>query len=57
MTDIEMDRMRAAHMEQLYFLSGRTNGLYTGLWEEYKQQAAELARLLWWEESHAKTDS
>ena len=52
--NIDEDRMRAAHIEMLYHASGRTNGIYTGLWDEYKQQAAELARQVWWEQSKAK---
>ena len=54
LTKVEHDRMRAAHMEMLYQLSGRTNGLYTGLWDEYKEKAASLARELWWEEQQLK---
>lgn len=54
LSQIEQDRMRAAHMEMLYHASGRTNGIYTGLWDEYKKQAAELARLYWWEEECAR---
>jgi len=31
----ELDLNRARFMDQLYDASGRTNGLYTGLWQEF----------------------
>ena len=36
----ELDLNRARLMDQLYAASGRTNGLYTGLWQEF---AGDLA--------------
>lgn len=31
----ELDQRRADLMEYLYQVSGRTNGLYTGLWDDF----------------------
>lgn len=36
----ELDLNRARLMDQLYDASGRTNGVYTGLWQEF---AGDLA--------------
>ena len=35
MTTIQLDQQRADMMDALYERSNRTNGLYTGLWEEF----------------------
>lgn len=32
---VKLDQLRADVMQALYVRSGRTNGLFTGLWEEY----------------------
>ena len=32
---VELDQQRADLMEHLYGISGRTNGLYTGLWQDF----------------------
>ena len=32
---VQLDQRRADVMEALYIRSGRTNGLYRGLWQEY----------------------
>lgn len=32
---VRLDQRRADVMEALYVRSGRTNGLYCGLWQEY----------------------
>jgi hypothetical protein len=32
---VQLDQERADFMEHLYAISGRTNGLYTGLWDEF----------------------
>lgn len=37
-------------MQMLYESSGRDNHIYTGLWDEYKQRAAEIMREAWWEQ-------
>ena len=34
--DIEASSNRIIALEWLYRLSGRTNGLYTGLWQEFQ---------------------
>lgn len=36
--DIEASSNRIIALEWLYRLSGRTNGLYTGLWQEFQKQ-------------------
>ena len=43
--DIEASENRIIALQWLYRLSGRTNGLYTGLWEQYqaKLEAAKAA--------------
>lgn len=35
MTPVQLDQQRADMMNALYHASGRTNGLYTGLWQEF----------------------
>ena len=37
---VKLDQMRADMMDALYERSGRTNGLYTGLWEEFCRDLA-----------------
>lgn len=34
-------QLRAEFMEALYAASGRTNGLYTGLWDELKRRSID----------------
>ena len=43
--DIEASNNRMIALNWLYRLSGRTNGIYTGLWEQYqaKLEAAKAA--------------
>ena len=36
--DIEASSNRIIALEWLYRLSGRTNGIYTGLWQEFQKQ-------------------
>ena len=38
--DIEASANRVIALQWLYRLSGRTNGLYTGLWEQYQAKLA-----------------
>ena len=38
-SSITEDRRRAYFMDWLYKRSGRTNGLYTGLWQAWCQEA------------------
>lgn len=40
MNRVQLDQQRADMMEALYASSGRTNGLYTGLWEEFCRDIA-----------------
>lgn len=42
--DPENEQAKADFIEYLYRRSGRTSGLYTGLWEEFKCHAADSAR-------------
>lgn len=50
-----VEQMKADYMDFLYDTSGRAepghpqHGLYTGLWEEHKEECAQAARLAWWE--------
>lgn len=32
---VHLDQQRADLIEHLYAISGRTNGLYTGLWDDF----------------------
>lgn len=43
------EQCKADFLEWLYQQSGRTNGLYTGLWEEHCRRAGEEARSAWCE--------
>jgi hypothetical protein len=40
MKDHQLDQQRADMMNALYERSGRTNGLYTGLWDEFAHDMA-----------------
>jgi hypothetical protein len=39
--DVTVQQSRADFLDQLYAESGRTNGLYTGLFKEYQQRLEE----------------
>ena len=39
--DIEASENRNIALQWLYRLSGRSNGLYTGLWEQYQAKLAK----------------
>ena len=39
--DIEASENRVIALQWLYRLSGRTNGIYTGLWAEYQDKLAK----------------
>lgn len=41
---VKLDQLRADVMEELYADSGRTNGLYTGLWQEFCLELGAIAR-------------
>lgn len=40
MNRVQLDQQRADMMDALYASSGRTNGLYTGLWDEFARDVA-----------------
>jgi hypothetical protein len=40
MNPVQLDQQRADMMDALYERSGRTNGIYTGLWEEFCRDIA-----------------
>ncbi len=42
--DIEQENRKALFINFLYQKSGRTNGLYTGLWEEWCKEAGQKLR-------------
>lgn len=42
--DCEAENNKAQFMNYLYKASGRTNGLYTGLWADFCQSAGEKVR-------------
>jgi len=44
MRPVDLDQRRTEFMEELYQRSGRTNGLFTGLWDEYSRKIAEKVR-------------
>jgi hypothetical protein len=46
-TTAHEDRCRAAFMQYLYDRSGRTNGLFTGLWQQFKDEMALDIRNKW----------
>ena len=39
--DIEASENRVIALQWLYRLSGRTNGIYTGLWQQYQDKLAK----------------
>lgn len=49
----QLDQQRADMMDALYRASGRTNGLYTGLWEEFCRDIAANFRDTDYPELHA----
>lgn len=44
MNDIQLDQRRADMMQALYERSGRTNCLFTGLWDEFARDLAQNFR-------------
>lgn len=42
--DNKLENQKALFMNYLYEESGRTNGLYTGLWSEYCRKEGEQSR-------------
>ena len=57
MWNVEEQNQRAQFMEHMYKCSGRTNGLYTGLWEEFcLNEAGPYCRQLFFERQKAIAD-
>jgi hypothetical protein len=42
--DVEAEQRRADFLDYLYHLYERNNGLYSGLWQEFGQDLAEVVR-------------
>lgn len=47
MQPFELEQLKSDFLDHLYAQSGRTNGLYTGLWVEHCRTSGERERLLW----------
>lgn len=45
----KQEQCKADFLDWLYDQSGRTNGLYTGLWEEHCRRSGDEARAAWYE--------
>ena len=43
----QIENARAAFMDELYTIRGNGDGLYTGLYHDFKQHASESLRDLW----------
>ena len=57
MWNVEEQSQRAQFMNHMYKCSGRTNGLYTGLWEEFcLNEAGPYCRQLFFERQKAISD-
>ena len=57
MWNVEEQSQRAQFMNHMYKCSGRTNGLYTGLWEEFcLNEAGPYCRALHFEREKAISD-
>ena len=57
MWDVNEQQQRADFMEHMYRCSGRTNGLYTGLWQEFcLKEAGPYCRALHFERQKAIQD-
>ncbi len=41
---VKLNQLRADVIEELYARSGRTNGLYTGLWQDFCLELGAIAR-------------
>jgi hypothetical protein len=52
--DVEEQNRRAIFMNHMYKCSGRTNGLYTGLWQEFcMNEAGPYCKAMWFEQQRA----
>jgi hypothetical protein len=45
--DVAAEQRKADFMEDLYHMYGEPNGLYTGLWQAFKEDAARFIRDKW----------
>ena len=53
LSPVELDRNRSDMLDALYAASGRTNGLYTGLWEEFCRTVGANIRDIDYADLHA----
>lgn len=52
--DAQEESLKAIFMEHMYKCSGRSNGLYTGLWQDFcLSEAGPMARKQWFREKQA----
>ena len=47
MHSAQLEQLKSDFLEYLYAKSGRTNGLYTGLWAEHCRTMGERTRIHW----------
>jgi hypothetical protein len=47
MQPFELEQLKSDFLDYLYAKSGRTNGLYTGLWAEHCRTMGERTRIRW----------
>ena len=47
MQPFELEQLKSDFLDYLYAKSGRTSGLYTGLWAEHCRTMGEQTRLHW----------
>ena len=45
--DVAAEQRKADFLDDLYVMYGRTNGLYTGLWQAFEKDAAVFIRDHW----------
>ena len=52
--NVQEQQLRADFMTHMYDCSGRTNGVYTGLWQEFcLKEAGPYCRTMWFEQQEA----
>ena len=47
MIPAQLEQLKSDFLDYLYAQSGRSTGLYTGLWAEHCRIAGERERLIW----------
>jgi len=47
MIPAQLEQLKSDYLDHLYAQSGRTSGLYTGLWAEHCRTTGERERLAW----------